>query len=197
LFIPKIGAHLYGIWQGRIFPGGDIVALPSRDLCEYGLPGHPAGAAQSKNLISTRKYEILRFAQDDKMAFRRFLKLHSGIAFGLTRLIFKSTRQRSAEKPEREKIFGDTRLSSPAREPRLRSYPGAHGASAFPAWRHLSPRLGERMARKRFPRGAKHDMILSGKETGGGSLAGCEKIGNHSKRERDCNDPGFSTGYQV
>jgi hypothetical protein len=38
-------------------------------------PHHSEGAKRPKNLITTRKYEILRFAQDDKQAFRKGLKL--------------------------------------------------------------------------------------------------------------------------
>ena len=41
------------------------------DFCESPLPGHPEGAERPKNLINTGKQEILRFAQDDKMALSR------------------------------------------------------------------------------------------------------------------------------
>ena len=37
------------------------------------LTGHSEGAEQPKHRMNTRKYEILRFAQDDKMVIRRIL----------------------------------------------------------------------------------------------------------------------------
>jgi hypothetical protein len=47
--------------------------IPIRDLCESPLTCHSEGAERPKNLINTRKYEILRSAQDDKKVFRRGL----------------------------------------------------------------------------------------------------------------------------
>ena len=42
--------------------------------CESHLTCHSEGVERPKNLITTRKYENFRFAQDDKMAFCRGLK---------------------------------------------------------------------------------------------------------------------------
>ena len=47
--------------------------IPKRDLGESPRTCHSEGAERPKNLINTRKYEILRFAQDDTMALRKAL----------------------------------------------------------------------------------------------------------------------------
>ena len=47
------------------------------DLCESPLTCHSEEAKRPKNLITTSKYEILRYAQDDKMDFRRGLNERS------------------------------------------------------------------------------------------------------------------------
>ena len=52
----------------------------NRDLCYSPLSCHSEGAERPKNLISTRKYEILHCVQDDKMAFCRGLRLLLAIA---------------------------------------------------------------------------------------------------------------------
>jgi hypothetical protein len=48
--------------------------IANRDLWESPSPCHSEGAERPKNLKKTRKCEILRFAQDDKIAFRRGLE---------------------------------------------------------------------------------------------------------------------------
>jgi hypothetical protein len=66
----NVGAHrgvrLQGDKQAR--------PLPKRDLCGSPLICHSEGAERPKNLITTRKCEILRGAQDDKNLFAEVSK---------------------------------------------------------------------------------------------------------------------------
>jgi hypothetical protein len=51
-----------------------IISTIIDDLCESPLIGYSEGTERPKNLIATRKYEILHYAQDDKQPFCRGLK---------------------------------------------------------------------------------------------------------------------------
>jgi hypothetical protein len=59
-----------GEGQGEIIFAGSA----RRDLCSSLLTCHSEDAERPKNLITTGKYEILRSAQDDKIALGRALK---------------------------------------------------------------------------------------------------------------------------
>ena len=74
--IPLTGPQMIrlGIWRGNNAHGGMRSAFPPLG-CESPLTCHSEGAERAKNLITTRKYEILRSAQDDNMAFRSGLNL--------------------------------------------------------------------------------------------------------------------------
>jgi hypothetical protein len=50
-----------------------VPLIPGRNLRASPLAGHSVREKGPKNLITTRKYDFLRFAQDDKMAWRRAL----------------------------------------------------------------------------------------------------------------------------
>jgi hypothetical protein len=53
------------------FPWANFIA--TKYLCSSPLTCHSEGAERPKNLINTQKYQILRSAPDDKMAWRRDL----------------------------------------------------------------------------------------------------------------------------
>jgi hypothetical protein len=65
--------------QGCLAAPMIVLLISSCDLCESPLTGHSEGAERPKNLMNTRKYEILCYAQDDKMVIRRGLKLRATV----------------------------------------------------------------------------------------------------------------------
>jgi hypothetical protein len=57
-----------------------LILFNKRASCKSHLACHSEGAERPENLLITRKYEILRSAQDDKMVVRRGLNLEFKIA---------------------------------------------------------------------------------------------------------------------
>ena len=106
---------------------------------------HSEGAERPKNLINTRKYKILRFAQDDNMAIGRslnsvlFFKLNNETLFGN----IPGPQRRLTRDPPGRSVRPRRRRSLPPGGLRRTSSPGRPGWASPPpgACQELRPPL--------------------------------------------------------